>query len=416
MALSVKSGSFQTNTGTGNQAITGVGFTPKIVIFFSLMRTSATTGNSGGARLGYGAAVSSTKRWALGNWENDALSPTTCDLRFLTTKCFTLDNNGTVNLEFDFVSQDADGFTVNITTANASGRSIYYLALGGTDLSVDVGTFNSITTTGDQAVTGVGFQPKAMLFFAGKNNTTAGSQQDTRSSIGAGTATAAEWAFTFFGDDAAAPTNEDKRGSTSDVILITSNASVLDAADLKTLDADGFTLDWITNSGTAKIIGYIALGGTIQVKVSTLAQPGSTGNQATTGAGFQPAVVLFASHNAATLGSMVADAHQAIGVGVSSSERSTAMMYSDDANGTASDCAMRASNSLCLTLATGGTPTVDAEADFVSQDSDGFTINWTTVDATARVVGYLAIGAAAAGLDVAQQLPAWRQPIMAGEV
>jgi hypothetical protein len=48
-----------------------------------------------------------------------------------------------------------------------------------------------------------------------------------------------------------------------------------------------------------------------------------------------------------------------------------------------------------ITHISGNTPTVDAEADFVSQDSDGFTINWGTADATARENLYFAFGAAA---------------------
>jgi hypothetical protein len=40
----------------------------------------------------------------------------------------------------------------------------------------------------------------------------------------------------------------------------------------------------------------------------------------------------------------------------------------------------------------GGTPAVNAEADFVSFDADGWTLNWITADATARQILALAIG------------------------
>lgn len=42
-----------------------------------------------------------------------------------------------------------------------------------------------------------------------------------------------------------------------------------------------------------------------------------------------------------------------------------------------------------------GSPTLVTSADFVSMDADGFTVNNGTVDATAREIGYFAIGAAA---------------------
>ena len=40
----------------------------------------------------------------------------------------------------------------------------------------------------------------------------------------------------------------------------------------------------------------------------------------------------------------------------------------------------------------GSSPTVDGEADLDSFDSDGFTLDWTTVDSTAREFIYLAMG------------------------
>jgi hypothetical protein len=53
------------------------------------------------------------------------------------------------------------------------------------------------------------------------------------------------------------------------------------------------------------------------------------------------------------------------------------------------------SSSKCLVLATEGTsasPTTNAEAALSSFDADGFTLNWTTADSTARVFGYVAFG------------------------
>jgi hypothetical protein len=43
--------------------------------------------------------------------------------------------------------------------------------------------------------------------------------------------------------------------------------------------------------------------------------------------------------------------------------------------------------------------TTNAIADFVSNDSDGFTVNWTTADATAREIIYFAAGSTPAGTN-----------------
>jgi hypothetical protein len=47
-------------------------------------------------------------------------------------------------------------------------------------------------------------------------------------------------------------------------------------------------------------------------------------------------------------------------------------------------------------MMTAGTPTTEAIADLVTLDSDGWTVNWTTADATAREILALAIGDAPA--------------------
>jgi hypothetical protein len=50
----------------------------------------------------------------------------------------------------------------------------------------------------------------------------------------------------------------------------------------------------------------------------------------------------------------------------------------------------------------GGTPTLNAEADLASFDSDGFTLNWATADSTLRQILAIAIGDKAAPVDVAK--------------
>ena len=56
----------------------------------------------------------------------------------------------------------------------------------------------------------------------------------------------------------------------------------------------------------------------------------------------------------------------------------------------------------------GGTPSTNAEADLTTLDSDGFTVNWTTADATAREFYYLLLGSSAAA---AQTVDMWHPRI-----
>ena len=61
MALSVKSGTFAINTSTGNQAISGLGFQPKIVLFFPAGENTA-AGISNDLRMAFGVGISSSNR------------------------------------------------------------------------------------------------------------------------------------------------------------------------------------------------------------------------------------------------------------------------------------------------------------------------------------------------------------------
>ena len=53
-----------------------------------------------------------------------------------------------------------------------------------------------------------------------------------------------------------------------------------------------------------------------------------------------------------------------------------------------------ASTSAVIRSLTADTPTLNAQADFVSINSDSFTINWTPADGTERKIGWIALGPA----------------------
>lgn len=108
-----KIGSFTSNGSTGNQAITGVGFTPKLVRFIWLV------GNATSAHFsGQGAMDASGNQYATATGGN--LSNL---FRYSSTSAclagFTSVADATPELVATFVSMDADGFTFNITTATA---------------------------------------------------------------------------------------------------------------------------------------------------------------------------------------------------------------------------------------------------------------------------------------------------------
>jgi len=121
---------FDTPTATGNHAVTGVGFTPGLVIMItqngtpeSALNGNATalsawchgmmTANEEGCRAGYSAATTG----ASDSYQNG------------TALALYDDDSGTPILEGTFVSMDSDGFTINFTTVDASAFPVTCLVV-----------------------------------------------------------------------------------------------------------------------------------------------------------------------------------------------------------------------------------------------------------------------------------------------
>jgi len=101
------------------------------------------------------------------------------------------------------------------------------------------GTFAKPGGTGNSAVTGVGFTPKAIFIFAAVPG------GGSRGSIGFGADATGRGAFYY---------DTGNVGLTLSAILYAGSA-----ADLTSLDSDGFTLNW-SNVGTTLTLAYLALG------------------------------------------------------------------------------------------------------------------------------------------------------------
>jgi hypothetical protein len=119
--MNVKIGNFASQAGTGTQAITGVGFTPKLVLFFSIASDSAGTASM---FLGGMTATDQFNVSTLADASPDHHRVSTSDRAFST-----LDSSGAYNRRFSFSAFGADGFTVNWSSA-ATGATIYYVAIG----------------------------------------------------------------------------------------------------------------------------------------------------------------------------------------------------------------------------------------------------------------------------------------------
>lgn len=376
-------------TTTSTQIVTGVGFRPAVVLALG----APTVAQQATAIMCAGAFDTQFNQWAMQTrWnDNDSAAPIV-NHEFSTAKAIArVDSAGAAFISAAYLDMTHDGFRLAVT--HASGPNVHRAAFwcfAGDSFRGKVGTFNTATSTGVQAVSGVGFQPKAVFIGTNKSNTTTGIDFTTTSRWSMGVMTASDqWATDTTANQAVPWTVWGAQETTKAMLRILDSTTYSLQAAYSSMDSDGFSVNINPAAGAAVIWGYVALGGSINVKAGTFAQPSSTGAQAITGVGFTPSQILFGSASSATTGAQT-QTRPSYGMAESASKRcaygNTALLGSSP-----STAGRQLSESLCITHNTGTGATVVAAADLTSMDADGFTVNWSTADATARKEYYLAI-------------------------
>ncbi len=158
-----------------------------------------------------------------------------------------------------------------------------------------VGSFNTGTgaVSSTVAVTGVGFQPKAILFWWTGQTSTTDAVAGTHSFAGYGVAVSPTGRGTIYVyvEDATATSNTDRAHNNDACVAMMGNATNVDGLlDLQSMDADGFTLVVDDQFSVDMRVHYMAFGGDelTNVAFGTFTEPGATGTQDYTTAGFQP--------------------------------------------------------------------------------------------------------------------------------
>jgi hypothetical protein len=367
---------------------------PKVVILFGNYNT--TDGSNVGAREFMGAAVSAAKQWVISDDSEDAAATSQCDKRFSNALVITqiTGPTPTVDAEAAFVGMDSSSFTVNWTTCDASQRIINYLILGGDDLTnADVGSFTAPTSATTRAVTGVGFVPDALILADNTVTTTPTSVGNVASSafnIGFVVGTGKQCNRVTMRQDGQATSNTWGYQRTDSCQNSLSGAgAVVRTATISSMDADGFTLAFNPAPANAVYINYIALKGG-SYDTGAFNEAAGTGNQSVS-TGFQPVGVILQSAGYATSASVSSISRISLGVGIDSTHRGC--IWTGDLGAQADSVSDQVlDRTKCLTFYTEGTPTLNADMDFVSNDANGFTVNNTTADGTQREILYFAFG------------------------
>jgi hypothetical protein len=264
------------------------------------------------------------------------------------------------------------------------------------------GWFPKNGAVGNQVISGIGFQPTAVIFYWTRQTAEGFSANE---SMGFGFASVAgQRAIAIESDDNATRTNYSHIRSDTSVILMLqapaaaarATATLNASASLVSLDADGFTLNWTLNENRADIIHYIALGGDItSAFVGTLNSNTVVGNQSVTGLTFKPDFVMLLNGSLDRLGENVNTPYPNkvfnIGFMTSSAQGAIAVCGQDDLSTANHSRNQQRTDRVLMSLLTTDCRNQDSLANYVSMNNYGFTINWSDPPLNSLPIFYLAL-------------------------
>lgn len=267
MALQVKVGHFISPTTTDSSyGVTGVGFTPKAMLFLPTHLTSFTTTSTLDGTFGLGAMTATEQVYA-GYGSDDAAATSNVDFANTDARCIVVnDGTNTSVEEASFVSMDSDGFTLNYSKAASAQKIVSYMAFGGGGVDVFAGTFDINTGTGTIDVTGLGFQPKIVIVWVSgftQTNTVA-TDGDSHFSCGFSTGTVQSAYIASFLEDGQARTDAGRNNSSGGTPMFveqTSDTGTNGVLSFSAFLSDGFRVNRSITFANATRACYLAIGG-----------------------------------------------------------------------------------------------------------------------------------------------------------
>jgi len=377
------------------QAITGVGFQPKALIFFYGGSASVVNQDvSVDAHAGFGFAVSPTKRGATGTYAEDNVSTMNTAVAIRNDCCLLQVAVGGVvtNGRWDLASMDADGFTLIVDEdPTLAPRRVTVICLGGDDITdVDLGALASPAVPGNQDVSGLAFQPD-IVFFAATGQAGPLPDDDTfaRCCIGVGKDSAEQGVLWGSAEDATADSTTRSYAAVDACLFMRSNAGLGQRAVFVQPNVDGFRLNW-THADTSLPVLFLAIkGGSWRVGNALTAT--SVSNIVQSGFGFAPKAVMVASHGLTTWNSALVESNdraRILGAADATTE-SGHLTFEQNGRGTSNVFVGIRFDEI---LSTRSNSAILGRMGRLSLDADGITFNQTDADTAARRFWYVACG------------------------
>jgi hypothetical protein len=301
----------------------------------------------------------STER-SLSYESNDSATTSQSNRRVSTGMITMVDEVGTLRAEASLQSVDSTNFTLNWTTNNTSAYIFHFIAIGGTHVQAKVVGWTMATADGDQSITGVGFKPDVVIHaHVGAGHTSAPSSTSQHGSFGLGAmdAQGGQWAWAVFSTDGSNFTDTSRYQRADEcLVAVGGSQSEVKDATFVSMDTDGFTINY---------------------------------SQSVTGVRFRPRVVLLTSVQDTTR--TVSVSHTRFGLGASNTSTEGAIAIQDADGQDTSSVDGVDSTTKAYVKVNNDSQSTDAAADLASLDEDGFTLSWTTNDAVATEMLYLAL-------------------------
>lgn len=256
-------------TGTGNQSYTTTMSNPECAIFLCPDESGGDSTNTSSGSMGIGIAISTTKRMLIAlTGEFGRTNMDTWGL-FDDTVCFgsLVDSSGAIDFKADFVSWDANGFTLNYTDAPpASTHRFFGFFMKGAVF--DCGTVAKRTSTGDTVITATSSigTTKGIMILSDNLSKSTTVQSHLRLSFGVASGTTTEGGVWTGDQDAAANAVTASRSEDSNILVMatenaTHGSSTVEAiANISSISNNEFTLTYTTCTSLTADLGWLVIG------------------------------------------------------------------------------------------------------------------------------------------------------------
>jgi hypothetical protein len=398
---------FTKQTTTGNQSITGAGFTPLAYIMFASDNTRGSGNTTAGADFCIGMSDGSTsnaKAYSMAN-----RTATMSDGEYSDNAVFLrVSNTATVLAKATHSGFTSDGCTINWSTNDSSTFLITVIFFGGTDLvDANVGNFGIQQTTGSQTVsTGIGGTPQFVFVIPhGTPTIPAGFSDGGDVCWGAATANNQFGVAMNSTDTGTSTESSNTYDDTFNFIIRLDknvNAATIDyKASFTAFTSNGFTINVnkATTYGNNRLVSYLLLSGaaaTCKFKIMSINKNTTTGAQAITGAGFTPLSTMFSFTQQTTHDAAVSTGTLDMSIGAASSASNAGTQCFSQVHGSQSTncdyCAVPRVIAGVSAATTATLSTISNQASLTSLDADGCTINWDTNDGKAENMDIIFFG------------------------